>query len=171
MSLAKALGCESGVSKSTVSRIYRDIDEDVTDLRERRLDDMPFVYLWLDADYLKVRANLWVVSKAVVIATAVGSDGHREIDGIDIGDSENETFWTEYLRELTDRGLTGVQFVISDAHRGLTATIDRILQASVWQRRLFCAMRNLLTAAGQEHRQIIAALIRTVLAQPDYDGT
>ena len=81
--LVKALGCDSGVSKSTVSRICADIDEDVTELRERRLDGIPFVYLWLDATYLKVRENRRVISKAVVIATAVRGDGHREIVGVD----------------------------------------------------------------------------------------
>jgi putative transposase len=167
--LVKALGCDSGVSKSTVSRICADIDEDVTELRERRLDGIPFVYLWLDATYLKVRENRRVVSKAVVIATAVRGDGHREIVGVDIGDSENETFWTEFLRDLTDRGLSGVQLVISDAHRGLTAAIARVLQGSAWQRCRVHAMRNLLTAARHEHRQLIAALIRTVFAQPDHD--
>jgi putative transposase len=167
--LVKALGCDSGVSKSTVSRICADIDEDVRELRERRLDGIPFVYLWLDATYLKVRENRRVVSKAVVIATAVRGDGHREIVGVDIGDSENETFWTEFLRDLTDRGLTGVQLVISDAHRGLTAAIGRVLQGSAWQRCRVHAMRNLLTAARHEHRQLIAALIRTVFAQPDHD--
>ena len=167
--LVKALGCDSGVSKSTVSRICADIDEDVTELRERRLDGIPFVYLWLDATYLKVRENRRVVPKAVVIATAVRGDGHREIVGVDIGDSENETFWTEFLRDLTDRGLSGVQLVISDAHRGLTAAIARVLQGSAWQRCRVHAMRNLLTAARHEHRQLIAALIRTVFAQPDHD--
>ena len=167
--LVKALGCDSGVSKSTVSRICADIDEDVTELRERRLDGIPFVYLWLDATYLKVRENRRVISKAVVIATAVRGDGHREIVGVDIGDSENETFWTEFLRDLTDRGLSGVQLVISDAHRGLTAAIARVLQGSAWQRCRVHAMRNLLTAARHEHRQLIAALIRTVFAQPDHD--
>ena len=167
--LVKALGCDSGVSKSTVSRICADIDEDVTELRERRLDGIPFVYLWLDATYLKVRENRRVVPKAVVIATAVRGDGHREIVGVDIGDSENETFWTEFLRDLTDRGLSGVQLVISDAHRGLTAAIARVLQGSAWQRCRVHAIRNLLTAARHEHRQLIAALIRTVFAQPDHD--
>ena len=79
--LVMTLGCDSGVSKSTVSRVCADIDEDVTEPRERRLDGIPFVSMWLDATYLKVRENRRVVSKAVVIATAVRGDGHREIVG------------------------------------------------------------------------------------------
>jgi putative transposase len=166
--LVKALGCDSGVSKSTVSRICADIDEDVTELRERRLDGIPFVSLWLDATYLKVRENRRVVSKAVVIATAVRGDGHREIVGVDIGDSENETCLTEFLRDLTDRGLTGVQLVISDAHRGLTAAIGRVGQGSAWQRCRVHAMREPLPPPATS-TATLAALIRTVFAQPDHD--
>ena len=103
--LVRALGCDSGVSKSTVSRICAAIDEDVTELRERRLDGIPFVSMWLDATYLKVRENRWIVSKAVVIATVMRGDRHREILGVEIDDLENEAFWTEFLRDLTDRGL------------------------------------------------------------------
>jgi putative transposase len=95
--LVKALGCDSGVSRSTVSRICKAIDADVAVLRERRLDHQPFVYLWLDATYLHVRENHQVVSKAVVIATGLRADGYREVLGVDVGDSENETFWTEFL--------------------------------------------------------------------------
>ncbi|MCP4309546.1 MAG: IS256 family transposase [bacterium] len=167
--LVKALGCDSGVSKSTVSRICKAIDTDVAVLCERRLDHQPFVYVWLDATYLHVRENHQVVSKAVVIATGVRADGHREVLGVDIGDSENETFWTEFLRDLKDRGLDGVKLVISDAHAGLKAAIRRVFQGASWQRCRVHAMRNLMAAAHHSHRQIIAALIRTIFVQPDHD--
>lgn len=166
--LVKALGCDSGVSKSTVSRICKDIDTDVAVLRQRRLDHQPFVYVWLDATYLHVRENHQVVSKAVVIATGLRADGYREVLGVDVGDSENETFWTEFLRDLKDRGLTGVRLVVSDAHAGLRAAIGRVLQGASWQRCRVHAMRNLLSAAHHQHRQVIAALIRTIFAQPDH---
>jgi putative transposase len=168
--LVKALGCDSGVSKSTVSRICRGIDADVTVLRGRRLDHQPFVYVWLDATYLHVRENHQVVSKAVVIATGLRADGHREVLGLDVGDSENETFWTEFLRDLKDRGLDGVRLVISDAHAGLKAAIRRVLQGVSWQRCRVHAMRNLLSVARHHHRQVIAALIRTIFVQPDRDA-
>ena len=117
--LVKALGCDCGVSKSTVSRICAGIDADVAVLRTRRLDHQPFVYVWLDATYVHVREHRHVTSKAVVIATGLRADGHREVLGVDVGDSENETFWREFLTGLTDRGLAGVRLVISDAHAGL----------------------------------------------------
>jgi putative transposase len=127
--LVKALGCDSGISRSSVSRICKGIDADVTALRTRRLDHQPFVYVWLDATYVHVREAGQVISKAVVIATGLRADGHREVLGVDVGDSENETFWTEFLRDLRDRGLDGVRLVISDAHAGLKAAIRKVLQA------------------------------------------
>ena len=168
--LVKALGCETGVSKSTVSRICAQIDADVTVLRTRRLDHQPFVYVWLDATYVHVREHRHVVSKAIVIATGLRADGHREVLGIDVGDSENETFWREFLTSLTDRGLDGVRLVVSDAHAGLIKAIRRCFQGAAWQRCRVHAMRNLLSAAQHRHRQVIAALIRTVFAQPDPDA-
>jgi transposase-like protein len=167
--LVKALGCDSGVSRSTVSRICSQIDADVAVLRTRRLDHQPFVYVWLDATYLHVRENRRVVSKAVVIATGLRADGHREVLGLDVGDSENETFWREFLTSLNDRGLAGVRLVISDAHAGLTKAIGRCVQGAAWQRCRVHAMRNLLAAARHQHRAMIAALIRTIFAQPDGD--
>jgi len=77
--LVKALGCDSGVSKSSVSRICKAIDDDVTVLRQRRRDHQPFPNIWLDATYVHVREAGQVVSKAVVIATGVRADGHREV--------------------------------------------------------------------------------------------
>ena len=165
--LVRALGCDSGVSRSTVSRICTQIDADVTVLRTRRLDHQPFVYVWLDATYVHVRENRHVVSKAIVIATGLRADGHREVLGLDVGDSENETFWREFLTGLTDRGLAGVRLVISDAHAGLVKAIRRCFQGAAWQRCRVHAMRNLLAAARHQHRQVIAALIRTIFAQPD----
>jgi transposase-like protein len=167
--LVKALGCDSGVSRSTVSRICTQIDADVAVLRTRRLDHQSFVYVWLDATYLHVRENRRVVSKAVVIATGLRADGHREVLGLDVGDSENETSWREFLTSLNDRGLGGVRLVISDAHAGLTKAISRCFQGAAWQRCRVHAMRNLLAAARHQHRAMIAALIRTIFAQPDGD--
>ncbi len=168
--LVKALGCDSGVSKSTVSRICKNIDADVAVLRNRRLDHQRFVYVWLDATYVHVREAGQVVSKAVVIATGLRADGYREVLGVDVGDSENETFWTEFLRGLKDRGLGGVHLVISDAHAGLRAAIRRVFQGAGWQRCRVHAMRNMLAVARHQHRQIVAALIRTIFAQPDPEG-
>jgi putative transposase len=139
-------------------------------LRTRRLDHMAFVYVWLDATYVHVRENRRVVSKAVVIATGLRADGHREVLGLDVGDSEHEIFWREFLAGLVDRGLAGVKLVISDAHAGLVKAIRRHFQNASWQRCRVHAMRNLLSAAHHRQRAMIAALVRTVFAQPDHDA-
>jgi transposase-like protein len=163
--LVKALGCDTGISKSSVSRICKGIDAEVDILRNRSLGHSPFVYVWLDATYVHVRDNGRVGSKAVVIATGLRADGFREVLGLDVGDSENETFWTEFLRSLNNRGLSGVQLVISDAHAGLKAAITKTMQGAAWQRCRVHAMRNLMAVASVKNRAMVAAMIRTVFAQ------
>src|SRR5690606_12106235 len=111
-----------------------------------------------------------VVSQAVVIATGVSIDGRREILGHAIGDSENETFWTEFLRSLGERGLAvtspaspaGVQLVISDAHRGLTNAIGAVLPGAAWQRCRVHFMRNALAKVSRGNAEMVAATIRTI---------
>jgi putative transposase len=169
--LVKALGCDSGVSKSTVSRICAEIDEQVAVLRERRLDHTAFPYVFVDATYVKARVNHQVVSRAVVIATGVTADGNREVLGVDVGDSEDELFWTAFLRSLKDRGLSGTMLVISDAHAGLKAAIARVLQGAAWQRCRVHLMRNLLATVPKGQAEMVAALIRTIFAQTNADKT
>ncbi len=132
----------TGISKSEVCRICAQLDEDVAAWRSRPLDEIAFPYVFLDATYCKARINKRVVSQAVVIATGVSADGRREVLGCAVGDSETEAFWTEFLRSLRDRGLDGVQLVISDSHRGLTNAIGTVLQGAAWQRCRVHFMRN-----------------------------
>ena len=123
--LVAALGVASGISRSEVSRICAQLDEAVEAFRTRPLNHARFPYVYLDATYLHVRCDHHVVSKAVVIATGVREDGHREILGVSVGDSEDELFWRTFLRSLKERGLFGVKLVISDQHAGLVAAIKR----------------------------------------------
>ena len=124
--LVAALGAESGISKSEVSRICAGLDEGVEAFRSRRLDHIEFPYIYLDATYLNVRNSVCQpASMATVVATGITSDGNREILGCDVGDSESEAFWQQFLASLKDRGLHGVRLVISDAHRGLAAAAER----------------------------------------------
>jgi len=160
--LVKAMGM-SGISKSQVSRLCADIDDKIAAFLNRPLEgDWP--YLWLDATYVKVRANGRIVSVAVIVA--VNSDGRREVLGITIGASEAETFWTEFLRSLARRGMRGVKLVISDAHEGLKAAVAKVLHAS-WQRCRVHFMRNVLAHAGKQGRRVVAAFIATAFAQED----
>jgi len=129
--LVQAMGM-SGISKSSVSKLCKDIDERVNAFLKRPLSG-EWPYLWLDATYLKVREGGRIVSVAAIIAVAVDTEGKREIVGLHIGPSEAEPFWSTFLRDLVRRGLKGVKLVISDAHEGLKAAITRVVGAT-WQR-------------------------------------
>ena len=165
--LVKALGM-TGVSKSQVSRLCEEIDERVDAFLNRPIEgDWP--YLWIDATYVKVRQNGRIISVAVIIAVGVNSDGRREVLGMDIGPSEAEPFWTEFLRKLARRGLRGVKLVISDAHEGLKAAITRVLCAT-WQRCRVHFMRNALAHAGKSGRRVVSAFMATAFAQNDAEA-
>jgi Transposase, Mutator family/PD-(D/E)XK nuclease superfamily len=123
--LVRALGCDSGLPKSTVSRICAGIDEEVAVFRSRRLDHLPMPYVYLDATYIKARHDHRIVSRAVVVATAVTGNGDREVLGVDVGDSEDEVFWTAFLRGLktvASPGCGGARRDIAPAH-ALSATL------------------------------------------------
>src|SRR3954449_13201111 len=165
--LVKALGADSGISKSEVSRICAELDVEVAAFRDRSLAEQPFRYVFLDATYCKARVDHRVVSQAVVVATGVAADGRREVLGFDVGDSEDGAFWTAFLRSLKTRGLHGVQLVISDAHAGLKAAIEAVLLGSAWQRCRVHFLRNALAQVPKGHAEMVAAAIRTIFAQPD----
>lgn len=160
--LVKALGADSGISKSEVSRICADLDEDVAEFRERRLDDTTYPYMFVDATYCKARVGRRVVSQAIVIAVGVAADGRRQVLGFQVGDTESEPFWTEFFRDLKARGLGGVQLVISDAHAGLIRAIEVSFQRAAWQRCRVHFMRNVLTRVPKVASQMVAAIIRTI---------
>jgi putative transposase len=167
--LVKALGADTGISKSEVSRICADLDEEVTAFTGRSLADQPFPYVFLDATYCKARVDRRVVSQAVVIATGVRADGWREVLGFAVGDSEDGAFWTQFLRTLKARGLGGVQLVISDAHTGLKQAIAAVLIGSAWQRCRVHFLRNVLAQVPKGSAEMVAAAIRTIFAQPKAD--
>jgi putative transposase len=167
--LVKALGADTGISKSEVSRICRGLDEEVSAFRDRSLIDSQYPYVFLDATYCKARVNHRVVSQAIVVAIGVSSDGRREVLGMDVGDSEDGAFWTAFLRGLKARGLGGVQLVISDAHAGLKQATAAVFQGSAWQRCRVHFMRNVLSVVPKGSSEMVAAAIRTIFAQPDPD--
>ena len=164
--LVKAMGM-SGISKSQVSRLCAEIDERVHAFLDRPLEgDWP--YLWIDATYVKSREAGRIVSKAVIIAVAVNTEGVRQVLGMAVGPSEAEPFWTQFLRALTRRGLRGVKLVISDAHEGLKAAAAKVLNAT-WQRCKVHFLRNALAHAGKGQRQMVLAAINTAFAQDSFE--
>lgn len=160
--LVRALGADTGISKSEVSRICADLDADVAAFRERSLDQIAYPYVFVDATYCKARVGRRVVSQAIVVAVGVAADGRREVLGFDVGDTESEPFWTEFLRSLKARGLSGVQLVVSDSHSGLVPAIAVAFQGASWQRCRVHFMRNVLARVPKVAGPMVAAIIRTI---------
>ena len=131
--VVRSMGIE-GISKSQVSELAESLDESVAAFRNRPLDAGPYTYIWVDALTQKVREGGRIVNVAVVIATGVNAEGHREILGLDLITTEDGAGWTAFLRGLVARGLSGVQLVVSDAHGGLVDAIASVLPGAAWQR-------------------------------------
>lgn len=163
--LVQAMGM-SGISKSQVSKLCKEIDERVGSFLDRPLEG-EWPYLWLDATYLKQRQGGRIVSVAAIIAVAANTDGKREIIGLSIGDSEAMVFWMEFLRSLAKRGLKGVKLVISDAHEGLKAAIQKALSGATWQRCRVHTTRNLLARVPKAQASRLAALLREAFTAPN----
>jgi putative transposase len=164
--LVKALGM-GGISKSRVSELCKELDEEVERFRSRPLEGS-YPYVWVDATYVKSRQDGRVASTAVVIAVGVKAQtGEREVLGFDVGPSEDGAFWTSFVRSLVARGLSGVRLVTSDAHRGLKGAVEAVLVGASWQRCRVHFMRNALSLVPKTAQQMVGATIRTAFAQPD----
>jgi putative transposase len=165
--LVAAIGSQAGISRSEVSRICQGLDGQIQAFLERPLDGARYPYLYLDATYLHGRLGktLQVCSRAVVVAMGVNADGRRELLGLQVGDSESEPFWREFLGGLKQRGLTGVRLVVSDAHVGLTKAVGRMFQGCSWQRCRVHFARNLLQTVPKGQQEMVAAALRSVFTQ------
>jgi transposase-like protein len=164
--VVRSMGIE-GISKSQVSELAKSLDEAVAAFRNRPLDAGPYTYIWVDALTQKVREGGRIVNVAVVIATGVNAEGHREILGLDLITTEDGAGWTAFLRGLVARGLSGVQLVVSDAHGGLVDAIASVLPGAAWQRCRVHFVRNVLTRVPKATQSMVATLIRSIFDQPD----
>ena len=126
--------CDGDVSAMTVSRVAAEVDERLAAFRDRRLGHTAWPYLMVDARYEKVRVDGRVVSQAVLVVVGFTAQGRREVLDWRVGDGEAEAFWGQLFRDLKDRGVSGVELVVSDAHAGIRAAVARHFQGSAWQR-------------------------------------
>lgn len=154
----------AGVSAGQVSQLCETLDEKVRQFRERPLGESR--YVWVDALYEKVRVNERVESMAVVIATGVNNEGRREVLGFDVVTAETEESWTGLFKNLKDRGLSGVKLVISDAHKGLTAAVRKVLKAE-WQRCKVHFYRNVLVHVPKRSQAEVSEAMKAVFVQRD----
>jgi putative transposase len=153
------------ISKSEVSRVCAGLDEQVEAFRNRPLEGR-YAYLWLDAKVERVRDGGRVVRKALVLAYGVHESGYREVIALDVGEAETEAFWRSFLRGLVERGLTGVQLVVSDAHAGLKKAIAQVLGCP-WQRCSVHFLREALGHVRRDQQGMVAALLRPLFTAED----
>jgi transposase-like protein len=162
--LAQALGMD-GLSKSTASRMIASLEANVHAFCTRPLGACP--YLYMDARYEKVRENGRIISKAVLVAVGVSSEGRRELLGFTVADSEDTETWEVFLRGLVARGLSGVRLSISDACAGAAKAIQTVLPRSTWQRCTIHLGRNLAAAVSHRNRAEVSTLLKLVLTSAD----
>ena len=168
--LVATLGITS-LSKSQVSRMAQDLDEQVTAFRTRPLADAgPFTFVAADALTMKVRENGRVVNAVVLVATGVNADGHREVLGVKVATSETRQAWNAFFADLVARGLAGVLLVTSDAHAGLVEAIAANLPGTAWQRCRTHYAANLMSATPKSSWGWVKALLHSVYDQPDADA-
>ncbi len=163
--LVQAMGL-SGIRKSTVSKLCKDIDERINAFLDRPLAG-EWPYLWLDATYLKQLEGGEIRLVAVIIAVALTTEGKREIVGLHIGPSKAETFWSAFLKSLVRRGLRGTKLAISDAHEGLKAAIRRVLGCT-WQRCRVHWMRNAQAYVSKGQQNMVSVALCQAFIPPDY---
>ena len=165
--LVKQLGINS-LSKSQVSRMAADLDEQVDAFRHRPLADAgPFTFVTADALTMKVRENGRVINAVVLLATGVNGDGHREVLGMRVATAETGAAWNEFFADLVARGLSGVKLVVSDAHAGLVEAIAANIPGAVWQRCRTHYAANLMSITPKSLWPAVKAMLHSVYDQPD----
>lgn len=160
--------CGCTFSKSTVSKLCGDLDEDIQLWLKRPLSGC-YPYLIVDAEYEKIRENHKVHSEAAIIIKGIHESGRREVLHVSIANSENETTWSDAFTDLRGRGLKGVRLVVSDAHEGLKDAIRRHFQGCLWQRCQFHYIRNVLDKVRKSDRQEVKALLDDIYHSPELE--
>jgi len=159
------LGVER-LSASTVSRIAKELDEKISEFLKKPIE-CPIPYLFVDASYFKVRDGGKYVTKAFLIITGIRDDGHREILGAKIADNESEGFWTGFFDELKDRGLKGVELVVSDGHKGIQAAVSSRFLGASWQMCQVHFSRAVMNNIPNRDKEAVAEKLRQGFEDPE----
>lgn len=167
--LVQSLGI-TGLSRSQVSVMAKDLDAQVDDFRTRPLDAGPYTFLAADALMMKVREGGRVVKVAVMVATAVNADGYREVLGVQVASAESGAGWLTFFRDLVARGLSGVKLVTSDAHAGLVEAIGATLPGASWQRCRTHYAANLMSVCPKSSWPAVKAMLHSVYDQVDQEA-
>jgi transposase-like protein len=159
--------CGTEFSKSTISELCKNLDPIVTAWNSRSLREKSYPFIIVDAMVIKVREDGRVRQRGVLIAVGINEEGYREVLGLMVGDSESEESWSEYFSWLKQRGLHGVDIIVSDHHKGLIKAIRQYFQGATWQRCQTHFMRNILDKAPKALQKEIHAKVRAILDAPD----
>jgi transposase-like protein len=149
------------LSASTVSCVAQELDEKITAFRERRLDGCTWPFLMVDACYVKVRHKGRVRNRAVLVVVGINDDGRREILTWRCADVESEDTWTEVFRELRQRGVSGVEWVVSDGHEGIQAAVCTQWNEAAWQRCWTHFIRNATAKVGHQDKAALAEELKS----------
>ena len=159
--IVSQLGIEE-LSPSSVSRISKELDEKVEEFLKRPIEQ-PIPYIFVDASYFKIRNNSRYVTKAFLVVTGIRDDGYREILGARMADVEDEAFWSGLFQDLKDRGLSGVQLVVSDGHKGIQKSVERSFLGSSWQMCHVHFIRAVLKKVPKKDRKKVVEMLRAAL--------
>jgi putative transposase len=159
--IVSRLGIEN-FSASSVSRIAKELDEKVEEFLKRPIEH-PVKYLFVDASYFKVRTESRYVTKAFLIVTGIRDDGYREVLGARIADGEDELFWSGLFQDLKDRGLSGVELVISDGHKGIQKAVEESFLGASWQMCHVHLIRAVLRNVAKKYHKEIADKLKVAL--------
>ena len=147
-----------------MSRSMAELDEEIARFRGRSLSGCAYPYLVIDARYEKIRTAKHIANQAVLVVAGITDEGRREILGLWVDNSESEESWSRVFRDLKSRGLRGLELVVSDAHRGIRAALERHFQGVVWQRCQVHFMRELLKKLSWRDEKELAKDLRGIFA-------
>lgn len=153
--------CGLEISKSQVSTLAKGLDKEVGTWRMRPLKKR-YPYLVVDARVERIRRDGSIVPQSTLIVVGIDNEGYREVLGVWCADSESEASWSMVFRELKERGLHRVSYVVSDDHTGLTNAIACQFQGTIWQRCQVHFIRNVLSKVPKKDRDLVLALLRDI---------
>jgi transposase-like protein len=155
----------SQISPSYVSKVARELDEQVQLFLEKPIDSH-IPYLFVDASYFKVRDGIQYVTKALLVVVGVREDGYREVLGARVADAEHELTWEGIFSDLKERGLNKVDLIISDGHTGIQSAAERLFPGSSWQMCHVHFIRSVLRKVSRKHHKLIAERLKECLSDP-----
>lgn len=162
--------CGKSVSKSFVSNLTKSLDEEVRIFQYSNLETTQYPYVITDVMYIKVRENKRVVSKSFHIALGINEEGHREVLGFMIQETESEASWRNFFEYLKKRGLNGVKMIISDAHSGLVKAVEKEFTGVSWQRCQLHFLRNILDATPKKDSKVFREKVKSIFRLTDIDS-